>query len=98
MRLVVTSHEVQHNHPLYAMAHESHPTVRRLTEEEVDQSSDLLAYNASNSDIKDYASDRFGKQLSTANVAYLRKKVKGVYKSLLLFCIIIVLARTNCFS
>jgi hypothetical protein len=66
---------MHHNHPLGQRLFRSHPINRRLTENEVEDAQEMFLYNPSTSDLKRFVEDKYGKRLSTLDIANIRRKV-----------------------
>ncbi|KAF7234247.1 hypothetical protein EG68_12267 [Paragonimus skrjabini miyazakii] len=75
--LVVSSFDLEHNHPISRLAFESHPMNRRLTVSELIDSRNLFEYNAPTADIKRYVADVYGKLITTTDVQNIRHKLKS---------------------
>ncbi|CAH8563571.1 unnamed protein product [Dicrocoelium dendriticum] len=73
--LVVSSFEVEHNHPLNRHFFERHPVTRRLTDAELNECSTLFQLNIPSDNIKTYVAEMYGKNITTADISNIRRKL-----------------------
>ncbi|KAF7241654.1 hypothetical protein EG68_10903 [Paragonimus skrjabini miyazakii] len=76
--LIVTSAEMEHNHPLNESVVQNSRAKRRLTADEIEESKALFVNGCSNDKLKQYALERFGKQLTTHDIWNIRSKLTNI--------------------
>ncbi|KAF8566357.1 hypothetical protein P879_05385 [Paragonimus westermani] len=75
--LMISSYDMEHNHPISRSLYERHPLNRHLTPEELNETRPLFLCNTSISYLKQYVADTYGKCLTTQDIVNIRSRIKS---------------------